>query len=98
MTANVQDPTARILAEVKRLRRAHGWTQPELAVLCQQQGLSWDRSIIANAEGGRRASVTAFEVLVLAEVFGVTPMSLLDGRPCCEADRILRQVRQAVDR
>lgn len=50
----------------------------------------------APADGGRRASVTAFEVMVLAAIFGVPPVSLLDEQSCCDADRRLRLVRKAV--
>ncbi|MBN1172709.1 MAG: helix-turn-helix domain-containing protein [Micromonosporaceae bacterium] len=70
-------PTRHFAMSVRRHRSARGWTQPQLAERCQEAGLRWDRSIIANVEAGRRASVSLQEVLTLAYVFGVPPLLLL---------------------
>lgn len=40
-------------------------------------GVSWDRSIVANLENGRRASVSVEELLALAYVLNVAPIHLL---------------------
>lgn len=39
--------------------------------------MDWDRSIVANVEGGRRASVAVHELLTLSYVLGVPPVALL---------------------
>jgi hypothetical protein len=41
------------------------------------QGIPWDRSIVANLENGRRASVSVDEWFALAYVLEVPPISLL---------------------
>lgn len=70
-------PTEYFAKQVKAYRTARPWTQPQLAEQCQKAGLDWDRSIVANVEGGRRSSVTIHEVLTLAYVLGVPPALLL---------------------
>lgn len=77
MAEEALTPTQHFAKSVRRHRIANGWTQPELADECKQLGLDWDRSIIANVEAGRRASVTVHEVTVLGRVFRVPPILLL---------------------
>ncbi|MDQ7910773.1 helix-turn-helix transcriptional regulator [Phytohabitans sp. ZYX-F-186] len=77
MTDEVLTPTRHFAQSVKRYRTTRGWTQPQLAERCQRLGLDWDRSIIANVEAARRASVTVQELLTLAEVFEVPPVLLI---------------------
>lgn len=94
----IQDPTPYAQAEIRRLRKARGWSQTTLAEICQRAGLNWDRSILANVESGRRASLTVHEATVIAKIFGVTLMSLLREGPCCGSDRTLSVVRELVGR
>jgi transcriptional regulator with XRE-family HTH domain len=74
---DAQTPTRNFAANVKRYRMLRGWTQPQLAERCKAAGLDWDRSIIANIEAGRRASVSLQEILALAYVFTVPPVLMI---------------------
>ena len=42
-----------------------------------REGIKWNRSIVANLEGGRRGSVSVEELLTLAYVLDVAPTHLL---------------------
>lgn len=66
-----------IASAVKQLRDDRGWSAQRLGQELKAIGLSWDRSIVANFENGRRAYVTVEELLALAVVLGVTPADLL---------------------
>lgn len=68
----------RVIAErVRALRRLHGWSAQRLAEQLSSVGIAWDRSIVANFENGRRASVSVEEFLALAYVLSVAPVHLL---------------------
>jgi hypothetical protein len=43
----------------------------------KQHGIGWDRSIVANLETGRRASVTVAELCALAWIFDASVLELL---------------------
>lgn len=66
-----------LAAQVRRLRDARGWSAQRLADELAAIGVPLDRSVIANLENGRRASVDVQELLALALAFGVTPAALL---------------------
>jgi transcriptional regulator with XRE-family HTH domain len=51
--------------QVRRLRNAQGWSQPELAARCQRMGWDIGRDIIARIESRIRL-VTDSEILFLA--------------------------------
>lgn len=70
-------PTEHFGRQVRAYRRRRDWTQPELAERCRAAGLEWDRSIVANVEGGRRSSATIHELLTLARVLSVPPALLI---------------------
>jgi transcriptional regulator with XRE-family HTH domain len=77
-------PSALVGARMRELRDGRGWSAQRLADELAQVGIKWDRSIVANLESGRRASVSVEELLALAYVFGVAPVHLLvpvDERP-----------------
>lgn len=68
----------RVIAErVKALRKGRGWSAQRLADEMKKVGISWDRSIVANLEYGRRAAVSVEEWLALAYVLDVAPLHLL---------------------
>lgn len=77
--------TSDIAERVRALRLARGWTQTELADAMTSQGISWQRSSVAELErrapsvGGKagRDMVTAGELLALGHVFSVKPAELL---------------------
>jgi transcriptional regulator with XRE-family HTH domain len=62
---------------VRKVRRRRGLSAAQLAERLQQVGLDWDRSIVANLENGRRASLGVDELLALALVLDVAPVHLL---------------------
>jgi transcriptional regulator with XRE-family HTH domain len=63
---------------MKELRERRGWTAAELATRCAAAGMpSLTRSVIANAESGRRqGGFTLEETFVLAYVLDVAPVYL----------------------
>ncbi|MFD4551674.1 helix-turn-helix domain-containing protein [Streptomyces sp. NPDC058466] len=71
------DPVATISKRVKQLRTRKGWTGADLGQQMTARGIRWDRSIVANLENGRRATVSVNELLALARVFDVAPVHLL---------------------
>jgi transcriptional regulator with XRE-family HTH domain len=78
-----QRPVAAVVvANVRALRRARGWSVEQVAVRLQELGLDWRRNILANLESGRRADVTVDELDALGRLFGVQPWSLA-GTPVC---------------
>jgi transcriptional regulator with XRE-family HTH domain len=96
---NGATPTALVAARVRELRDGRGWSAQRLADELTQVGINWDRSIVANLESGRRATVSVEELLALAYVFGVAPVHILvptDDRPYPVVptdERPTRQVR-----
>ncbi|MDH6111384.1 transcriptional regulator with XRE-family HTH domain [Kitasatospora sp. MAP12-15] len=81
------DLTARIAAEVRKHRNRLGMTGPEVAEACGNLGVPLPSNMIANLESGRRGSLKLEELLVLAKVLEVPPVSLifpLDDRPTVE--------------
>jgi len=76
-TEGATDPVSNISARVRELRTRKGWTGAELGKRMTARGIRWDRSIVANLENGRRATVSVSELLALARVFDVAPLHLL---------------------
>lgn len=70
-------PVDTIRTRVKQLRGHRGWTAAELGKRLTAIGIRWDRSIVANFEGGRRRTVSVDELLGLALIFDVSPTNLL---------------------
>lgn len=80
-----------ISRNVRRLRRARGWTQEEAAQLFGRiagapamSKASWSAGERA-PETGRPKSWTANEVAALAELFGIPVGDLFDPQPPCRA-------------
>jgi transcriptional regulator with XRE-family HTH domain len=71
------EPTAAIARQVRQLRSARGWSGRQLAERMTDEGIAWDRSIVANLENGRRRTVSVDEWLALALVLDVAPLHLL---------------------
>lgn len=69
--------TARVAEQLRRFRKEAGLTVAQVAQRCAEHGLAVPGTTITNLENGRRHSVDLAEFLVLAEVLGVPPVSLL---------------------
>lgn len=69
--------TARVAEQVRRYRKQRGMTAQDIAEASAALGLPVPRTVIANLETGRRASIDLPELLVLAKVLGIPPISLL---------------------
>lgn len=69
--------TARVAEQMRMARKAAGLTVAEAAAACSDAGLPVPKTTITNLETGRRSSIDLAEFLVLAEVYGVPPITLL---------------------
>ncbi|MBV9022309.1 MAG: helix-turn-helix domain-containing protein [Streptomycetaceae bacterium] len=69
--------TARVAREMREARKAAGLTMAEVAQGCLDRGLELTEPTIKNLETGRRSSITLADFVVLADVLGVPPVSLL---------------------
>lgn len=69
--------TAQVVREMRRARREAGLTMGDVASGCSERGLPLPEQTIKNFETGRRASMTLAEFVVLADVLGVPPVTLL---------------------
>ncbi len=66
-----------VAQELRRYREQRGMSAQQLADACTQAGMPIQRSVIANFENGRRASVGVAELLVFAHVLDIPPVSLI---------------------
>ena len=62
---------------MREARKAAGLTMAEVAQGCLDRGLELTEPTIKNLETGRRSSITLADFVVLADVLGVPPVSLL---------------------
>jgi transcriptional regulator with XRE-family HTH domain len=70
--------TSRIAQGVRESRRAAGLTMAEVAQGCADRGVpEFTEHSLKNLESGRKTSVTVAEVVVLADILGVPPVTLL---------------------
>ncbi|WP_328912511.1 MULTISPECIES: helix-turn-helix transcriptional regulator [unclassified Streptomyces] len=70
--------TARVARGVREARRAAGLTMGEVAQGCAERGWAeFTEHSMKNLESGRKASIAVADLLVLADVLGVPPVSLL---------------------
>ncbi|MFG2370427.1 helix-turn-helix domain-containing protein [Streptomyces sp. NPDC048504] len=70
--------TARIAQGMREARRAAGLTMGEVAHGCADRGLTEiTEQSMKNLESGRKASMTIADFVVLADVLGVPPVTLL---------------------
>lgn len=69
--------TTQVGEQVKGYRERLRWSARELADRCEQLGYRIEAQVIANMETGRRANVTAAEIVVLAAALGVPPVALM---------------------
>lgn len=69
--------TARVADALRARRKELGLSAQDVTDACAALGYPIPRTVIANLESGRRASVDVAELLVLAEVLGVPPITLL---------------------
>lgn len=91
--------TSRQLARrIRLLRVQRGWSAKQLADRCERAGAaSLTRGTIAKIESGTRQSITADEVVVLADILDVTPTHLLAVQSDAEAflEALLNMHRRA---
>ncbi|MFJ8951866.1 helix-turn-helix domain-containing protein [Streptomyces sp. NPDC102381] len=66
-----------VRTRVKELRGRKGWSGTDLGRELEALGVPWNRSVVANFESGRRPAVSVQELLALAAVLDVAPISLL---------------------
>lgn len=80
----IPDPvTAAVGAVLPKLRQVLALSQTDLAIAMHSRGASgWSRTTVAKLEGGKRAAITAHEVVLLADVFNLDVMRLLDPERC----------------
>lgn len=70
--------TARIAQGMREARKAAGLTMGEVAQGCAGRGLTeFTEHSMKNLESGRKASITVADFVVLADVLGVPPVTLL---------------------
>ncbi|MFE9237992.1 helix-turn-helix domain-containing protein [Streptomyces sp. NPDC007007] len=70
--------TGRIARRLRDSRRAAGLTMAEVAQGCADRGLpEFTEHSMKNLESGRKTSITVAEAVVLADVLGVPPVTLL---------------------
>ncbi|GGU60032.1 hypothetical protein GCM10010211_26320 [Streptomyces albospinus] len=67
----------RVAEAVRRYRNERGMSAQALADACAEIGYEIPRTVIANLENGRRASVEIADLLVLAKALKVPPIALL---------------------
>lgn len=76
----IEDPatpaSANLASQVRLLRAKLDWSQADLAARLEAHGIQWDTSIVSKVEKGKR-QVAVDEVVALAYVLGVSPLSLL---------------------
>lgn len=66
-------------SKIKELRKQHGLTQKALAEKLQLEGHEFSDLTILRIEQGKRF-VPDYEVVALADIFGVDPNTLLNNR------------------
>lgn len=72
------DFTARVVRGMREARKAAGLTMAQVAQGCADRGLpEITEHTMKNLESGRRTSITVADFVVLADVLGVPPVSLL---------------------
>lgn len=70
--------TGRIAQRLRDSRKAAGLTMAEVAQGCADRGLpEFTEHSMKNLESGRKTSITVADVVVLADVLGVPPVTLL---------------------
>lgn len=75
-----------IADRVRTLRAEHGLSAQRLADRMSELGISWKREVVANLENGRRGTVGVDELLALAIVFDVPPVTLLVNPTAAESE------------
>lgn len=76
-------PTSVVAARVRELRSARQWSAQRVSDEMNNVGIDWNRGVVSKLETGRRESISVAELLALAVVFDVSPLSLLvPSEPC----------------
>jgi transcriptional regulator with XRE-family HTH domain len=70
-------PTKVVAEQMRALRTARGISAAKLAEQMAAEGVSFDKTVVANLELGRRRFVTVQELLGLAATLNVAPVHLL---------------------
>lgn len=84
--------TAVIATRVRALRRVLGLSGAQLAERLSRHGIHWNRSTAAKLETGRREAISVQELLALADVLGVPPMSLVEQGPAAGVEQVTPEV------
>lgn len=70
-------PTEIVARRVRALRAERDWSAQQLADELNKIGVDWNRGVVSKLETGRRESVSVGELLALAYVLDVSPLTLL---------------------
>jgi len=88
--------TQTIAWQVRRKRKAKGWSARNLSDMCHVFGHDMPRSVIADLENGRRQSISVMELIVLARVLDVSPVDLVYPLELADGQVTPRPVEPAV--
>jgi len=72
-----RDLTLRIGQNIKKVRGRKKLSAQKLADGCEAAGMVIPRDVIANVENGRREAISIAEIIVIAAVLGVSPITLI---------------------
>lgn len=82
---------ARVVENMRTLRKARGWTAQKLAEEMTRAGVPWDRQVVSKLENGWRRTVTVDELAALAVVLGVTSPWSLTGPVAVRYDVVITE-------
>ncbi|MEI8234895.1 MAG: helix-turn-helix transcriptional regulator [Verrucomicrobiota bacterium] len=77
MSTTSSPPIRNVLGpQIQKIRKAKGWSQVKMVQKIQLKGWGVERTVMTKIEKGRRC-LTDYELLVIAQVLGVTLNDLL---------------------
>jgi transcriptional regulator with XRE-family HTH domain len=83
--------TRSIAAEIRQRRKEREWSAQRLSDECATLGVAIPRTTLSDLENGRRAYITAAELLVIAAALEINPADLLpDIAPAAWTDPALQ--------
>lgn len=71
------DPMQMVIDRLKDIRRKRNLTAQQLAEAMTKAGVRWEYGVVTKLETGRRKALSVTELLALAYVLDVSPLSLL---------------------
>lgn len=93
-----QSPVTRHVVEAMWLsRKSRGWSGDRLATEMRKRGAQWTRTTVAKLENGHRANISIEELVLLAELLGVSPTQLLPGEQYVDFSAQLRGIADLLE-